>query len=141
MGALTTVRQTAQEQSDSFDVTMPKDPSLVAAIRLTAAAIGHHAGLSIDAIDDLKIMVAEACSYCIQRGGAGRLKISFIPEASALTLVIDDPDQTDATAMHPPGDFFETEEGLFIIKSLAESVDCQIDQQRGLRLTIRTSAG
>jgi anti-sigma regulatory factor (Ser/Thr protein kinase) len=137
----TTVDPSAQERSEAFGVTMPKDPGLVAALRLTASAIGHHAGLSIDAIDDLKIMVAEACSYCIQHGGSGRLKISFDQADGFLTVSVEDAEHTQDLGTDQTADFFETDEGLFIIKSLAHSVEYRIDPHRGLRLTFRASIG
>jgi serine/threonine-protein kinase RsbW len=140
MGVLTTIKQTAQEQSDAFDVTMPKDPGLVAAMRLTAAAIGHHTGFSIDAIDDLKIVVAEACSYCIQHAGSGRLRISFVPGIGSLMVIVEDAELTRPPLVRAPGEFLESDDGLFIIKNLADNVDYEIDPERGLRLTIRMRA-
>lgn len=126
---------------DAFEIVLPKDPTWVAAVRLTTSAVGHRLGISIESIDDLKIIVAEACSYCIHSGGGGRLHVAFVPQDHVLTIRVDDP-QFARPAGHTtenPGEVFDSEAGLFIIKSLADHVDYEYVAGRGLTLTVRKS--
>jgi len=46
-------------------------------VRLVASGIGSLAGLDVEAIEDLRIAVDEACVWLIDRGDGGRLHLSF----------------------------------------------------------------
>lgn len=47
-------------------------------VRLVASGIGSLAGLDVEAIEDLRIAVDEACVWLIDRGDGGRLSLSFV---------------------------------------------------------------
>ena len=47
-------------------------------VRLVASGIGSLAGLDVEAIEDLRIAVDEACVWLIDRGDGGRLNLSFV---------------------------------------------------------------
>ncbi len=56
------------------------------------AGVALRAGLSFEVIEDLKIMVAEACTYCIADGGnAGRLRIAFEATPDCFVVIVTDP--------------------------------------------------
>ena len=63
--------------SERVTVKLPGDPEYVGLARVIAAEVAAHAGLDHEAIDELKIVVSEACTYLIRRQ---------IPESSGYTM-------------------------------------------------------
>jgi anti-sigma regulatory factor (Ser/Thr protein kinase) len=124
--------------SAPVSMSLPKDPALLSAVRLTVAGVALHAGLSIEEIEDLKVIAAEACTYCIRRGLTrdGRLRVVLEPLHDRFVIEVSDPSFMSAPfTEHPPA---WTEDGLadelYIIRALAEELEYRLDHESGLRL-------
>jgi len=134
---------TEQGLWDPVGLELPKHPAWVGVARLAAAGIAYRAGMAYDAIEDTKIIVAEAVSYCIQHSQpGGRLRISFIADTTSLTVEVHDPDFPTVTS--PPkdrdGSTYRTfVDGLFLIRGLADEVEYVATPSEGLTLRIRRS--
>jgi serine/threonine-protein kinase RsbW len=119
---------------------LPRDPGWVGVARLASAAIAYRVGLSYDSIEDVKVMVAEAVSYCIQHNPTGnRLHITFEARPSELVINVKDPDfpmrLTDAST--PDGaSRFTFIDGLLLIRALADDFEYIADRE-GLCLQMR----
>jgi len=125
------------------NLNVPKDPTFIAAARLTAAGVGLRAGLSFEVIEDLKIIVAEACTFCIADGGtAGRLRIAFEARPDCFVVTVTDPHFRMARLGDGGVSLSEDRivDELAIIRGLAEEFECHAALGGGLllRMTKRT---
>jgi serine/threonine-protein kinase RsbW len=120
---------------------LPKDPALLAAARLTAAGVGLRAGASFEAIEDLKVILAEACTYCMRRGTHdGCLEVSLEANVEHLVLTVVDrafrvvqPYRgAGASALGP-----EEPDELFMIRGLADELAYHLLPGGGIMLTAR----
>jgi serine/threonine-protein kinase RsbW len=140
-----TVEQTSQGLWDPTGLELPKDPAWVGVARLAAAGIAYRAGLSYEAIEDIKVIVAEAMSYCIQYGGAvGRLRISFESGVDHLIVTVRDPGFPVVESLpkdHDGSGYRIFVDGLFLIRGLANDVEYTADTRDGLTLRIRRDIG
>lgn len=120
-------------------LTIPRHALWVGAARLAAAGIADRAGLSIEGIDEVKIIVAEAITYCISHGQPGDpLDLSFELAPSSLTIIVRDPTfsvmrSESAMQLASPGPLGDRG-GIFIIESLADRFNLEMDQNNGLTL-------
>ena len=72
----------------AISLTVPADTSMMLVIRLTTAGVVARAGLTIDAMDSLKIATEEACNCLIgQENPPERITLRFLCEDDR-TLVI-----------------------------------------------------
>jgi anti-sigma regulatory factor (Ser/Thr protein kinase) len=124
-------------------MSLPKDPALLSAVRLTVAGVALQAGLSLETIEDLKVIAAEACTYCMVRGPKkdGRLRIVLEPRTDLFVVEV-----SDSSFLSPPEHRHSgwNEDGsadeLYIIRALAEELEYQLDPQFGLRLRMSVVA-
>ena len=124
---------------DPAGLELPKDPAWVAVARLAAAGIAYRAGASYDAIEDVRVIVAEAVSFCIQHGKpGGRLRISFEAPAGALVVIVRDPDFPVMTSpkRHNGSNQLDFIDGLFLIRGLADDVEYSATATDGLTLRV-----
>ncbi len=128
--------------SEPIDLELPKNPLWVSVARLAAAGIAYRAGLAFDTIEDVKIVVAEAVSYCIQHGKReGRLHLRFELGDHRFVVTVHDP--TFSPEQQPPrgrngsGDRVFVD-GLFLIRGLADKFDFTVAPGAGLTLRIQT---
>jgi serine/threonine-protein kinase RsbW len=128
--------------SDSIDLELPKNPVWVSVARLAAAGIAYRAGMPFDTIEDIKVIVAEAVSYCIQYGAPeGRLHLRFDLGDDQLTLTLTDPTFPLKLPRERNGSSYKTfVDGLFLIRGLADEVDFDAAPGGGLTLRIRRGA-
>ncbi len=120
---------------------LPKDPALLATVRLTAAGVGVRAGASFEAIEDLKVMLAEACTYCIRRGTPeGCLEISLEADGDDVVLTVVDrtfrivqPYVGAGVSSTSP----EEPDELFMIRGLADDMTYHLLPGGGIMLTAR----
>jgi anti-sigma regulatory factor (Ser/Thr protein kinase) len=124
--------------SAPVSMSLSKDPALLSAVRLTVAGVALHAGLSLEEIEDLKIIAAEACTYCIQRGVTrdGRLRVVLEPLHDRFVIEVTDPSFMSSPVTGRPPTWAEDDlaDELYIIRALAEELEYGIDHESGLRL-------
>lgn len=137
------VRNPSSARANSVTLNLPKDPSLIAAARLTAAGVAFRAGLSFDTIEDLKIIVAEACTYCMTRGGpmpSGRLRITFELYPNSFVVLVADPEFRFVSWQRTRSSTVAgTADELFIIRGLADELEYRASPASGLVLRITKS--
>ncbi|HXW50990.1 MAG TPA: ATP-binding protein [Candidatus Acidoferrales bacterium] len=131
----------AKSGVDRISLTLPKSDAFISAVRLTVAGIGMRAGLSFETIEDLKIIVSEACTYCTRRGGsAGKLHVGLEIGRGRVVVSISDSGFVLAPTSAPkrlPGEYEPDE--LFIIRNLADEFNHRLTPGRGLKLRITKS--
>lgn len=118
---------------------LPKDAGWVGVARLASAAIAYRVGLGYDSIEDIKVMVAEAVSYCIQHSPAGgRLHVTFEAGASELVINVRDPDfpLRLAEAEGSERSRIPFIDGLLLIRALADDFEYKANRE-GLFLRMR----
>ena len=129
-------------QAQAFgDVSLriPARAEWVAVARLAAAAVGSRMRFSVDEIDDLKLAIAEACTNCIQRSeGIEYIDIRWHAEATLLRVTVGGDgrapklESVKSTSEDPRVGGL----GVFLIRSLMDEVEYDLDSNSGPRLTM-----
>ncbi|MGA3038550.1 MAG: ATP-binding protein [Vulcanimicrobiaceae bacterium] len=121
------------------ELRIPARAEWVAVARLAAAAVGSRMRFSVDEIDDLKLAIAEACTNIIQRSEAIE-NIDLRWEARPTELRITVSGDGRAPKLESVKDAEEDNRvgglGVFLIRALMDSVEYELDQQRGARLVM-----
>jgi serine/threonine-protein kinase RsbW len=121
------------------ELRIPARAEWVAVARLAAAAVGSRMRFSVDEIDDLKLAIAEACTNIIQRSEAIE-NIDLRWEAGRTELRITVSGDGRAPKLESVKDADEDTKvgglGVFLIRALMDTVEYEIDQQRGARLVM-----
>jgi len=127
---------------ERVSLTLPKNEAFISAARLTAAGIGIRTGLAYETIEDLKIIITEACTYCIRRGGRkGRLRVELDIESASITVTVSDPGfekVEDAKIERDSGDQLDE---LFVIRNLADELEYRASPGGGIRLRMTKAVG
>ena len=111
----------------AISLTVPADKSMMLVIRLTTAGVLARARLTVDAIDDMKMAVEEACTLMIsQQCPPGALCVEFFRKDAGLEIHV------HSVAEHPclcGMDPAELDVVRAILCSLADAAE--IDYQDG----------
>src|SRR5579872_7000384 len=121
------------------ELRIPARAEWVAVARLAAAAVGSRMRFSVDEIDDLKLAIAEACTNCIQRSeGIEYSDIRWHAEPAFLRVTVGGDgrgsklESVKAGAEDPRVGGL----GVFLIRSLMDEVEYDLDPNSGPRLTM-----
>ena len=133
---LTSARHTV----DVVELKIPSKAEWVAVARLAVAAVANRLNFSIEDIEDVKLAVAEACTNCIQHAhGSEQIEITCETEPDALTVRVRD----DGRAARPEAVNAEKADearvgglGVFLIRSLMDSVEYDVHPERGTNLVM-----
>jgi anti-sigma regulatory factor (Ser/Thr protein kinase) len=68
---------TASTEPVRVTLVVPADPAMARVARLTASALAASAGLTLDAVDDVKIAVSEMLALLVGRGGSAPVTLVF----------------------------------------------------------------
>ncbi len=121
------------------ELRIPARAEWVAVARLAAAAVGSRMRFSVDEIDDLKLAIAEACTNIIQRSEAIE-NIDLRWEAGTTELRITVCGDGRAPKLESVKGAEEDNKvgglGVFLIRALMDTVEYDVDQQRGARLVM-----
>ncbi|NLK21780.1 MAG: histidine kinase [Epulopiscium sp.] len=76
---------------DVIELALPLNPAYVSAARLTASSIANRMGFDIEAIEDIKAAVSEACTYLIKQNQLDKkrhntFKIQFMLKDESLEI-------------------------------------------------------
>lgn len=109
----------------TVELRIPSKPEWVAVARLTVAAVANRLPFSVEDIEDLKLALAEACTYVIQ-ASVGRDTIDIICETGHDYVRIRVRDRgtirPERAPRRPSG--FSTEGlGIFLIQALMDEVE------------------
>ena len=116
--------------SETIKLLVPGDPKYVSTVRLAVSSIANQAGLDMEAIEDIKVAVSEACNNIIVHGciGDGEFQVICAVEKDRLEIVINDEgvgyDTKDYKKpnLDSPG---EGGLGVFIIQALMDDVEVE----------------
>ncbi|WP_130863085.1 ATP-binding protein [Bacilliculturomica massiliensis] len=125
--------------ADFLKISVPGKPEYVSTVRMTVSALANSAGFDIEAIEDIKVAVSEACTNVVRHGveelngyevscelGDDRLVICVIDHAGGYDVAgykMPEPD-------HPK----EGGLGIFIIRALMDEVDIFSEIGSGTRI-------
>lgn len=103
---------------DNIKMSIPNKPEYVSVIRLTTSALANQIGFNIEEIDDIKVAIAEACTFILQSEiESENLNIEYNLYDTKLSISV--------KGENPNTEIKESIEnglGLFIIKSLMDEV-------------------
>lgn len=116
------------------ELRLPNRPEFVAVARLAVSAVATRMNFDVEAIEDIKVALGEACNNAIQHGcpasaGAEMIQLRFDLDADALVITVQDSgdgfDPASATRQRPHGTLTLSERGLgmLLIESLMDDVD------------------
>ena len=113
---------------DLMKMCVPGKPEYVRTVRMTAASIASSAGFDIEAIEDIKVAVSEACNNTVVHARESALveySVEFESADEKLTITVTDsgPGYDVESYIEPVVDELRSSGlGLFIIKALMDEV-------------------
>jgi len=122
---------------DIITLKLPAKPEYVLAIRLTTSALASRAGFDVDAIEDIKVAVAEGCIAMMnQQRPVGIFHIQYkLYQGLSIQIIGEEERSGDTTSVEASGGKEEQDDlSLFIIESLMDSVSFQKEDGRILQI-------
>ncbi|RBP42874.1 ATP-binding protein [Garciella nitratireducens] len=135
----------SEEEYHKISLSLPNAPEYVSVVRLTLSGIANRMGFDIEAIEDLKVAVAEACTNAITHGcGDCNYTIEFSILKDRLQIEISDKGRGfDYNLIQEP-DLSQPREGglgIFIIKSLMDEVKFFKNNNCGTKIIMSKKLG
>jgi serine/threonine-protein kinase RsbW len=136
-----TDREEGQKMKDRLKFSIPGKPEYVGTVRIAIAQVAGRVGFDIEAIEDIKVAVSEACTNIVchsHESSNFTYDVVLEIEESKLTILVKDTGvgfgMTDSV---PPvsDEMLGGGLGLFIIRALMDEVDIQ--SEPGLGTDIR----
>jgi serine/threonine-protein kinase RsbW len=126
---------------DELKFIIPGKPAYLTMIRLAISSIATTAGFDLDAIDDIKTAVSEACKNISCHGYDGfseQYELDCIVEQGRIEITIQDGDshsifKDKKPCKHCPQ---EGDLGVYVIKTLVNEVDFGISENGNKRITM-----
>lgn len=123
---------------ESINMSLPSKPEYVSVARLTASFVANQMGFDIETIEDIKLAVGEACNNAIIHSGTtDTYQLEFIKELDNLKIEIVDSGKgfsMDQYKKPNAEDLQENGLGLFIIKSLMDTVEIETSEGCGTKI-------
>jgi len=125
--------------TDIFKFSVPGKPEYVGTVRMAISSLANNVGFDVEAIEDIKVAVSEACTNAIRHGKQenGSFEVSCEMEKDKLVVsVIDQAGGYDQNAYCEPCLSLPKEGGLgiFIIKALMDEVDIFTELGEGTKI-------
>jgi len=122
------------------ELRIPSKAEWVGVARLAVAGIASRLQFSIEDIEDLKLAVAEACTNCIQHAAGGdsvAITCRIFPD-KIIVRVADTGFGVSAAELAPKrlGEPSVGGLGVFLIRSLMDDVEYELDPHSGTTLTM-----
>jgi len=119
-------------------MSLPSKPEYVSIARLAASFVANQMGFDIEIIEDIKLAVGEACNNAILHSGSDETyKLEFINKTDKLIIeVVDFGKGFSLENYKKPNkeDLQENGLGLFIIKSLMDTVEIETSEGCGTKI-------
>lgn len=115
--------------TDFLKFSIPGKPEYVGVVRLAVSSIANRAGFDIEAIEDIKVAVAEACNNAILHGiseNCCNFEVGCFLENDRLIIEIEDKGLGYNMNEYVAPDLCNPKEGglgIFIIKTLMDEVE------------------
>jgi serine/threonine-protein kinase RsbW len=126
--------------TDTLKLSVPGKPEYVGTVRLAVSSLANRAGFDIEAIEDIKVAVSEACSNIVCHSTLGEDSlyevICEIGDDRLSILVEDDGVGFDVNKIPEPDleDLKSGGLGVFIIRALMDEVDVSSEEGTGTRI-------
>ena len=126
---------------DLINLSLPSKPEYVSVARLTASYLANQMGFDIEAIEDIKLAVGEACNNVVLHSGSDsiyHLELKNLVD-SLVIEVSDDGKGFKQESYNEPilENLQENGLGLFIIKSLMDDVEIMTNEGRGTKIIMK----
>ena len=119
------------------ELTVAADPGMMLVVRLTTAGVVTRAGLTIDAMDNLKIATEEACSCLIgQENPPARIGLKYECRDGALVTSVRGLDMACASC---EADEAELDVARCILETLVDNVDFDMCDGRIRAIELRSA--
>jgi serine/threonine-protein kinase RsbW len=114
--------------TDTLKLSVPVNARYVTTVRLAVSSMANQAGFDIEAIEDIKVAVSEACNNIIEHGGLGELAyhVTCAIDPDNLEISVEDDGVGYDTATYEEPDLSDPKEsglGVFIIRALMDDVE------------------
>jgi serine/threonine-protein kinase RsbW len=133
-------RVSANVEAGLVELRIPSKAEWVGVARLAVAGIASRLQFSIEDIEDLKLAVAEACTNCIQHAAGGdSVAITCRIFADKIVVRVADTGFGASAAELAPKRLGEPSVGglgVFLIRSLMDDVEYELDPHSGTTLTM-----
>jgi len=126
--------------ADVLKLCIPGKPEYVGTVRMALAHVAAQAGYDIEAIDDIKVAVSEACTNIIIHSHANvDFTYDVIIECADKSLTISVVDEGAGFEMGDylepiPGETRGSGMGIFIVRALMDDVDIQTEVGVGTKI-------
>lgn len=107
------------EAQRPIELTLPAEPRMLLIIRLITAGVTARAGLTVDAVEDVKMAVEEACNCLLRCASCESLKLSFTAADNVLHIRVEAMGKPEECAK-PAGDCDEVQVIRFILESMVD---------------------
>lgn len=123
---------------ESINMSLPSKPEYVSIARVTASFVANQMGFDIETIEDIKLAVGEACNNAIIHSGSDETyTLEFIKKSDHLTIEVADSGKGFSLDRYKTPNAEELQEnglGLFIIKSLMDTVEIETSEGNGTKI-------
>jgi serine/threonine-protein kinase RsbW len=128
------------EEGGRVELRIPSRAEWVGVARLAVAGIASRLHFSIEDIEDLKLAVAEACTNCIQHAAeSDSVAITCQMFSDKIVIVVEDHGRSATAGELAPRRLGEPQVGglgIFLIRSLMDDVEYELNPETGTRLTM-----
>lgn len=127
---------------DTIRITVPGKPEYVGTVRLAVSHIANHAGFDIEAVEDIKVAVSEACTNAVCHGDTDRGcpydVICALKEDRLVITVEDNAGGFNVDEYRMPGsdEIKESGFGIFVINAMMDEVDLDSEVGKGTSITM-----
>ena len=117
--------------TDVLKLCLPGKPEYVGTVRMAIAHVAAHTGFDIEAIDDIKVAVSEACTNIIRHSHTHvdfTYDVIIEREEGSLVITVRDSGagfDTEGYVEPVPGETRGSGMGIFILRALMDEVDIQ----------------
>ena len=129
--------------ADLFKMCVPGKPEYVGTVRMAVAHIAAGIGFDIEAIDDIKVAVSEACTNIIRHSHnhtGFSYDITVEREEKGLVITVKDGGvgfETEDYTEPVPGETRGSGMGIFIVRALMDEVDIQSEVGVGTNIRMK----
>jgi serine/threonine-protein kinase RsbW len=126
--------------ADTLRLVVPGKPEYVKTVRLAISSLAGCAGFDVEAVEDIKVAVSEACSNIVCHGIKERNTVYEVScemlEDRIIICVVDQAGGYDTRQYREPdpGTLKEGGLGIFIIKALMDEVRIRSEIGRGTEI-------
>ncbi|HEV2879265.1 MAG TPA: ATP-binding protein [Candidatus Eremiobacteraceae bacterium] len=133
------ILETTTGGGNVVELRIPSKAEWVGVARLAVAGIASRLQFSIEDIEDLKLAVAEACTNCIQHATGGEsVSITCQIYPDKIKVTVEDSGSATASDLAPKrlGEPTVGGLGVFLIRSLMDDVEYELNPESGTKLTM-----